>query len=146
MAKQKKNDEEVDEVVKAVEEAEAKSAAETNKTIVAESNGGSPEVSENNTSTESAAANDSAEAPKPDVVKEAAPEVKEFKKINKSGTKYSRLMAFPVEVILPMRIVAETGIQRRHYQIVSEDQEVPGAVIDWLKEEPRYAKWFKDNG
>lgn len=55
---------------------------------------------------------------------------------------YSRLMQFPAEVTLPMSVVVEVGAPNRRYQILSDGQEVPKAIIDWLKSDARYMRWF----
>lgn len=60
----------------------------------------------------------------------------------KPNNGYSRLMQFPAEVTLPMSVVVEVGAPNRRYQILSDGQEVPKAIIDWLKSDARYMRWF----
>lgn len=55
---------------------------------------------------------------------------------------YSRLMQFPAEVVLPMHVVVDIGADNRRYQILSDGQEVPKPIIDWLKKDARYMRWF----
>jgi len=55
---------------------------------------------------------------------------------------YSRLMQFPAEVTLPMHVVVDIGADNRRYQILSDGQKVPKAIIDWLKRDARYMRWF----
>lgn len=55
---------------------------------------------------------------------------------------YSRLMQFPAEVVLPMHVVVDIGADNRRYQILSDGQEVPKPIIEWLKRDARYMRWF----
>lgn len=55
---------------------------------------------------------------------------------------YSRLMQFPAEVVLPMHVVVDIGADNRRYQILSDGQEVPKPIIEWLKKDARYMRWF----
>ena len=55
---------------------------------------------------------------------------------------YSRLMQFPAEVVLPMYVVVDIGATNRRYQILSDGQEVPKQIIEWMKKDARYMRWF----
>lgn len=55
---------------------------------------------------------------------------------------YSRFAQFPVEMTLPMRVLAEAGVANRRYQILTSGQDVPEAIIRWMKTDIRYNKWF----
>lgn len=56
---------------------------------------------------------------------------------------YSRIMAFPVEVMLPMRLLQlNNGL--RQLRITQPDQPLPKPIVDWLKQDPRYTQWIDD--
>lgn len=74
------------------------------------------------------------EAEQPTIQSTAAPVIPDYG--------YSRLMQFPAEVILPMHVVVDIGISNRRYQIFNNTQEVPKPIIDWLKSDARYVRWF----
>jgi hypothetical protein len=53
----------------------------------------------------------------------------------------SKDVELPLNLMIPGRLVAETGFPRR-FTVKQHDEKVPQAVRDWLKADSRYAKLF----
>lgn len=83
---------------------------------------------------------DEAEKPATTATAEQATEDKPVAPKERYG--YSRFAQFPVEMTLPMRVLAEAGVANRRYQILTSGQDVPEAIIRWMKTDIRYNRWF----
>ena len=55
---------------------------------------------------------------------------------------YTRVMNFPVTIVLPLPLVRETRLPRR-LLIRDASQEIEATVVEWMREDPRYEKWLE---
>ena len=55
---------------------------------------------------------------------------------------YTRVMNFPVTIVLPLPLVRETRLPRR-LLIKNASQEIEATVVEWMREDARYSKWLE---
>jgi len=49
---------------------------------------------------------------------------------------------FPVSLMLPLKVAAEIR-SARAYQIIDKNQDIPVAILTWMRNDSRYASLFK---